>query len=277
MQSVECRVRNGEFLALTTIMNIPKSHPRYKSLKTREKLVEFVKKGITVYEGLIAHGRGECFDYLLGEKTTAYAKSAITAACALLLLARNPVISVNGNVTALAAKEIVQLSKVIPAKIEINLFHRTKERVKKIAEHLYKCGAENIYNIHPNAKISGIAHARALCSKEGIYTADIVLIPLEDGDRAQALINNHKKVIAIDLNPLSRTAQCATITIVDELTRVIPHMIETTKKLKRKTPHELERIVQNYDNKKNLSNLLKYIGKRLKNLATKKQSDRNIL
>ncbi len=38
---------------------------------------------------------------LLGEKTTSNAKNAIKAAAAALILAKNPVISVNGNTAAL--------------------------------------------------------------------------------------------------------------------------------------------------------------------------------
>ncbi|HXW98858.1 MAG TPA: phosphopantothenate/pantothenate synthetase family protein, partial [Methanomicrobiales archaeon] len=65
-------------------------------------------------------------------------------------------------------------------------------------------------------------HPRALCLCEGIYAADTVLVPLEDGDRCAALVGMGKKVIAIDLNPLSRTARTYTLTIVDELTRALP-------------------------------------------------------
>ncbi len=53
---------------------IPKSHPRAKSLLIREKLVDGFDDGIVAKEGLLAHGRGEAFDYLLGEKTTTLAK-----------------------------------------------------------------------------------------------------------------------------------------------------------------------------------------------------------
>ena len=49
---------------------ISKSYPRYKSLQIRERLVKGVKEEITSLAGLAAHGRGEAFDYLLGEKTT---------------------------------------------------------------------------------------------------------------------------------------------------------------------------------------------------------------
>ncbi|HDN74378.1 MAG TPA: hypothetical protein ENG16_05090, partial [Archaeoglobus sp.] len=78
-------------------VHIPKSHPRYESLIIREKLVKAVASGIVAIQGLIAHGRGEAFDYILGEKTHSFAIEAERAAVASMLLARNPVISVNGN------------------------------------------------------------------------------------------------------------------------------------------------------------------------------------
>ena len=56
---------------------IPKSHPRAKSLLIREKLVRGFDRGLVAKEGLLAHGRGEAFDYLLGEKTRKTAKLAI--------------------------------------------------------------------------------------------------------------------------------------------------------------------------------------------------------
>ena len=82
---------------------IPPDHPRYRSLVTRELLAESAKKGIVSLEGLTAHGRGEAFDYFIGERTIASALKAECTAAALLLSARHPVISVNGNAAALAA------------------------------------------------------------------------------------------------------------------------------------------------------------------------------
>jgi len=46
-------------------------------------------------------------------------------------------------------------------------------------------------------------------------------VPLEDGDRTMALRRYGVKVIAIDLNPLSRTSRTADLPIVDELTRAL--------------------------------------------------------
>ena len=82
-------------------MNIPKSHPRYLSLQVREKLVNGFDNDLVAKEGLLAHGRGEAFDYLIGEKTTKSAKDAIKAASIMLNQAKNSVISVNGNFLSL--------------------------------------------------------------------------------------------------------------------------------------------------------------------------------
>ena len=80
--------------------DVPPSHPRYLSLMAREKIVRGVERGITSLHGLIAHGRGEAFDYLLGEVTHRFAADAVEAGCAMLLTASHPVISVNGNASA---------------------------------------------------------------------------------------------------------------------------------------------------------------------------------
>jgi len=106
-------------------MTVPRSHPRYLSLTTRDRLVEGWKKGLVATQGLIAHGRGEAFDYLLGETTTEEAAAAERASAALLLLASRPVISVNGNVGALSADEIGKMSKALDCRVEVNIFHRT--------------------------------------------------------------------------------------------------------------------------------------------------------
>ncbi len=118
---------------------IPADHPRYHSLVTRERLAECAKKGIVSWEGLTAHGRGEAFDYLIGERTTRSALIAERTAAAMLLTARHPVISVNGNTAALAAHEISAFQKACGARVEVNLFHRTEARVNMIENLLREC------------------------------------------------------------------------------------------------------------------------------------------
>ena len=72
--------------------DVPKTHPRYLSLTLRDKIVAGVEQGITSIHGLIAHGRGEAFDYLVGEATQSFAMEAIHAAAVMLLSAGHPVI-----------------------------------------------------------------------------------------------------------------------------------------------------------------------------------------
>ncbi len=240
-------------------MKIPKRHPRYESLITRKKIEEGVRKGIVAPAGMVAHGRGEAFDYLLGEKTTAEAKRAVKAAASLLLLASYPVISVNGNAAVLCPKELAMLSKELNAPLEVNIFYPPKKRRALIAKHLRKAGAKRVLGIKPAKKIAGLSSARALVDSEGIWKADVVLVTLEDGDRTETLKKSGKRVIAIDLNPLSRTAKKADITIVDNLVRAISLMIREVKTLGKKDSKELGKIVKRFDNKNNLKRTTNYI------------------
>lgn len=237
---------------------IPKNHPRYESLMTRELIVEGVEKGITSIHGLIAQGRGEAFDYLIGEKTTKSALKAEKVAAAALLLAKKPVISVNGNVAALVAGEIIKLSGLVNAPLEVNLFHRTEERVNKILRHLRSLGAKNLCT-KSDALLPGIEHDRGKVDSDGIFSADVVLVPLEDGDRCKALADMGKTVIAIDLNPLSRTAQCASITIVDNITRAVPNISRFAEELKNSKKDVLLKLVDEFDNRKNLADAVNEI------------------
>src|SRR3970282_1011299 len=112
-------------------MKIPKTHPRHTSLMTREKLVKAWKAGVAVPEGLIAHGRGEAWDYLLGEETRAPALVAAKAAAASLVSATRPMISVSAHTPAPASTETVSRETPIPATSEVNLSHRTAARINR--------------------------------------------------------------------------------------------------------------------------------------------------
>lgn len=205
--------------AVRAVVQIPKSHPRYRSLMTREHLVEMVSRGVVTPTGLISHGRGEAFDYLMGERTIAPAEDAERAAAAMLLEAENPVICVNGNAAALDAAGLIAIAREIPARIEVNLFHRTPERMEAVISLLESEGAPEVLGRVPEERIPGLEHDRGLCTREGIWSSDVILVPIEDGDRAEALVAMGKRVISIDLNPLSRTSRAATVPICDEIRR----------------------------------------------------------
>ncbi len=222
---------------------IPLDHPRYHSLVIRERLANCARAGVVALEGLAAHGRAEAFDYLIGEKSTVTAREAARIAAALLLQARHPVLSVNGNTAALAAPECARLQEVTGCGIEVNLFHRTEERMARITRLLEDAGA-TVLKGTPERRIP-LDHDRALCLPDGIGCADLVLVPLEDGDRCEALRAMGAIVVTIDLNPLSRTARTATLTVVDELTRALPLITEAYRGL---TPLEADALVRGLDN-----------------------------
>ena len=152
-------------------------------------------------------------------------------------------------------RQIVQLGKISNSKIEVNLFYSNEKRKQNIVKILKKNGAKQIYGINYRSakKLSGLDSARRIVDKDGIYSADVVLVPLEDGDRTIALKKAKKKVITIDLNPLSRTAQTANVTIVDDVLRSITLLIKTVKSLSKKNHTHLQKIIKEFDNKKNLS------------------------
>ena len=206
--------------------DVPASHPRYASLRTRDAIVAGVEKGVTSVHGLIAHGRGEAFDYLLGERTHGFARAAIEAAAAMLVTAARPVVSVNGNAAALVPGELVALAAAVGAPLEVNIFHASKERERAIREHMRTHGAPDVLMPTRRAVLDHIDSNRRFVNPNGIHVADVVFVPLEDGDRCQALVRAGKRVITVDLNPMSRTSKTATVTIVDNVTRAMPALLE---------------------------------------------------
>ena len=224
-------------------------------------MVDAAKKGYLADSAMIAHGRGEAFDYLIGERTTYPAKRAMYVAVASLLLSSNPVISVNGNATALAIDEIIEFAKSINAKIEINLFYRTDDRVKIMTELYKDHGYQDILGTidDDTEYFEDIKNSRSSASKSGIYSADTILIPLEDGDRAEILKKNGKNIITIDLNPLSRTSKMSNVSIMDNIVRAIPFMTKIATDLKLQDKAVLIELVKDFDNGENLKESLQQI------------------
>jgi len=230
----------------------PVSHPRKASLDLRHRLTDGLEGGVVAPAGLIAFGRGEAFDYLLGERTCFQAAEAERAAAALLLAAERPVLSVNGNVAAICPREAVELASATGSKLEVNLFYRSPGREVKVRDALLAAGAKAVYGVGVKGKtIPGLESERGRAD-EAILEADVVLVMLEDGDRTEKLKGMGKKVIAVDLNPLSRTARKADITIVDNVVRALPNMIKDAKELKKLGKEKLKAMVAAFDNERNL-------------------------
>lgn len=246
-------------------MQLSRSHPRYASLRVRAHLADLTRAGLVAPEGLIAHGRGEAFDYLLGERTSPSARNAERCAADWLRSSRHPVFSVNGNVAALAAREIARLARACPGlSVEVNLFHRTPARAKAVSRVLKAAGVREVLGIRPTARIPGLPSDRALVDRRGILVADLCVVPLEDGDRTEALRALGKKVVSIDLNPLSRTSQTADLPIVDELRRALTHVTED---LERRGLPERTGHFARFDRRRALADALRTIGRNLTRAA----------
>lgn len=242
---------------------VPESHPRAESLRIRHRLVRGFEEGLVAAEGLLAHGRGEALDYLLGEETGGAARQACRAAAAALCASDRPVISVNGNAAALCAEQLVSLAECTGAALEVNLFYDSPGRRGAIAERLRRCGAKRVLGLEPEgmAVLHGTDSARRMVDRDGILAADTVVVPLEDGDRTAALKRAGKTVITFDLNPLSRTAQTADISIIDNITRAVDVLVEECRNLAGEDGGgtKLARIVRDFDNKENLAQAVRQI------------------
>jgi 4-phosphopantoate--beta-alanine ligase len=252
-----------------TKIEIPPDHPRRVSLETRETIIEGHETHVVATAGLLAHGRGEAFDYLIGEKTTELAEHATRAAVAAMLIAKHPVISVNGNICSLVPEELVELSEICGAPLEINLFYYRKEREDAIKNALFEAGAKEVLGTHdrPSETIPELSSNRRKVDPDGIGAGDVILVPLEDGDRTEALKAVGKFVVTIDLNPMSRTAVYSDITIVDNVIRTLPLMIELAKEMKDFPKDKLHEIVEDFDNTENLATSVHIIMKHLETSA----------
>ena len=218
-----------------------------------------VERGITSIHGLIAHGRGEAFDYLIGEQTQPFAKEAIHVSAAMLLLAKHAVISVNGNTAALVPHNLVELGRILDAPLEVNIFHASASREQAIQGHLLKNGAIDVLMPTKEAQLSYIDSNRKFVHPDGILKADVVFVPLEDGDRCDALRKMGKEVVTVDLNPMSRTAKQASVTIVDNVVRTLPLLIKEIQTLRKSAPPVLQEIVSEHRNESVLGEALEWI------------------
>ena len=161
----------------------------------------------------------------------------------------------------MAPEALIELGQVLNAPLEVNIFHTETGRERRIREHLLKHkarletspanegansakvrletspteegleGTPDVLMPTTEAQLSFIDSNRKFVHPEGIFKADVVFVPLEDGDRCEALRKMGKDVVTVDLNPMSRTAKQASITIVDNVVRALPLLCEEIRNL----------------------------------------------
>ena len=163
------------------------------------------------------------------------------------------------------------------ADVEINIFYRTPERMLALMSFLENAKSRirnstpqginvdewgkmvdgvRLLGASPDGRIPGLEGPRANCHSDGILAADVLLVPLEDGDRCEALVAMGGDVIVIDLNPMSRSAKMATVTVVDEISRFATNLFQELK--------EPGLVNKNWDNSGILQSALDCINDNLK-------------
>jgi 4-phosphopantoate--beta-alanine ligase len=120
----------------------------------------------------------------------------------------------------------VALGQALEAPLEVNIFHSSDERERAIRTCLQEHGAGEVLMPTREAQLDFIDSNRRFVHPDGIYRADAIFVPLEDGDRCQALRKMGKAVVTVDLNPMSRTSRTASVTIVDNVVRALPLLLK---------------------------------------------------
>nr|WP_160163156.1 phosphopantothenate/pantothenate synthetase family protein [Halorubrum saccharovorum] len=75
----------------------------------------------------------------------------------------------------------------------------------------------------------------------------MVVVPLEDGDRAEALDAMGKTEIVIDLNPGSRSPRTADVPIIDNLIRAVPNVTAHARELADAPPASRRDAIESFD------------------------------
>ena len=141
-----------------------------------------------------------------------------------------------------------------------NLFYRSKKRIEAIKSHLTNFNPFVLFGYDENhlVEIENLKSDRRIVDKRGIAVADVVFVPLEDGDRAEILKENGKTIITVDLNPLSRTAKMSDVTIIDNIVRVVPLISKYISEMNERIATE---IIREYNNNEIIQKALNEISK----------------
>ena len=162
--------------------DVPKTHPRYLSLALRDTIVAGVEQRdylcpwayrARAWGGFRLPHRGN--DTTLrdgGNPRGGGDASSRSTPCHLRQRAM---------LAALAPDGLIALGRVLNAPLEVNIFHTETGREQRIREHLLKHGASDVLMPTTQAQLSYIDSNRKFVHPDGIFKADVVFVPLEDG------------------------------------------------------------------------------------------------
>ncbi|VUT24061.1 MAG: 4-phosphopantoate--beta-alanine ligase [Candidatus Methanolliviera sp. GoM_asphalt] len=214
---------------------IPKSHPRYSSLITREKLIEAYEEGILDEGALIEFGREEAVDYLIGERTIEEAYRSTKVAVSYILLSKNPMIVLDGVCLALSANKIKKICRSLGLSVYLG------EDLSEVRERLI--GRLKAEGIEPKERM------------------DTDLLIFHGKNKILKYFNGRK--IYFGLNIFSNDLKGVDVIIIDSIIRFFSNIEEIFDKLREKRIRELIEITKDYKKEEIFMETLNFVIKRI--------------
>ncbi len=216
---------------------IPRSHPRYSSLITREKLIEAYEDGILDEGTLIEFGREEAVDYLIGERTIEEAYRSTKVAVAYILLSKNPMIVLDGVCLALSANEIKKICRSLGLSIYLGESEVRERLIGRLKEE----------EIEPKEYM------------------DTNLLIFHRKNKIFRDFNGRK--IYFGLNIFSNDLKGVDVVIIDNVIRFFSNIEEIFDKLREKSRRELIKITEDYKNEEIFMETLNFVIKRIERIS----------
>ena len=116
----------------------------------------------------------------------------------------------------------IRVARALQVLISVNA-GRDDLAEQAIRAHMHEHGAPDILMPTEEAQLDFIDSNRRFVNPAGIFRADAIFVPLEDGDRCQALVKMGKAVVTVDLNPMSRTSKTSTGPASSTCDPALPH------------------------------------------------------
>lgn len=249
---------------------IPVSHPRYRSIIVREKLVRAYNDNLLKDEDLIDFGKEEAVDYFLGEKTTKIAYISYIIAIRDMFFAKKPALILD-NISFILAGETLRKSTK-----DTFIMHSSTEGCNN-----------NIENTHPfwggklligvNKKSFNEKLLRRLdipyfeySNTEDILDKGIDVLYYHKIERQFKELDNVKKIY-FGLNLFSDCYYWSDLIILDNINRFFTNIEKLYFRLIKKDKERFNKLVERYSN---IDFLKEYIKEMIANIR-KMKNDNN--
>lgn len=227
---------------------IPISHPRYRSIIVREKLVNAYNNNILNDEDLIDFGKEEAVDYFLGEKTTKMAYISYIISIMDMFLAKKPALILD-NISFILAEDTIRKS-VKDAFFVYPSIDGREDRADNIhpffGDRLLIVINEKSFNEILLKRI-GLPYFK-YSSTEDIDDLGIDLLFYHKMDNRQLDGLKNVKKVYFGLNLFSNCYYCSDLVILDNINRFFTNIERLYFKLIKNDKERLNKLVVKFGN-----------------------------